>query len=284
MNNIFTIQRFGLVLSKDIQENLKRYLLQFFAMFGMMFIIFTWVSLSLYPKIRDRAYFEVADLDNRILTIACFMFFGFGILMASTLMEPMRNKTGRISFLSNPASNFEKFFSRWFIVTIGYIIAFFVSFWMADIIRVMICSIKYSEVGVRLVDFGLLIGKDGISHSNVIFNDIYVFNMGIGLYLFIQSLFVLGATFWEKLSFIKTFVAVVIISLLFFLLFRGTIYLFYSDFSSFYSVIDSLGLYDLSPEPKDIANMICSGFVVLFILNSVLAFFRFKESEIIKRL
>lgn len=286
MNNTFDIKRFGGLLSKDVQENGKRYMLQFLAMLGIMMIVFTWISLDFYYNFeRYPSYFKIENLDMDLLKSVLPMFLGFGVLMASTLMEQMGSKAKRISYLLIPASNFEKYISRWLVVTVGYVVAFFIALWLADAFRVAICLIKYPNLDVHLMDFSLLMPKVGEDRSgDFIFFDRYMFITYVGFYLFIQSLFVLGATFWEKLSFVKTFAAGFIIFALFLLCCNWAISLCYNSFNEFSKVLDSLETYDMFSNTFDLYCLFFSGFMVAAFINWILAFFRFRESEIIIRL
>ncbi|MDR2473683.1 MAG: hypothetical protein LBD53_09025, partial [Tannerella sp.] len=125
MNNTFNIKRFGLVFRKDLMENLKRYALLLLAILGIMTIILTTISLDYY----DHSY---NNLNNMLLQWLSYMFSTFGILFASTFMTPMNSKIKRIAYLVSPASNLEKYLSRWMIITVGYILAFFAALWVSD--------------------------------------------------------------------------------------------------------------------------------------------------------
>lgn len=283
MNNTFNIKRFGWVLGKDFQENGRRYLLQFLTMFGIMLVILTMVSWSNYNTFDyDPARFSADDLNQTLLNIVLFMFFAFGILIASTLMEPMRNKTGRIAYLTNPSSNFEKILSRWLIVTVVYIIAFFVALWLADVFRVGICAAKYAEFDVRFLDFNMLVDSGNSERNYYVVDDQPSFRLGLGFYIFIQSLFILGSTFWEKATFVKTFSASIVIFMLFLLICSWTIKIAYSDFENFTNVLNSFQVHKFGDDKAFL--LAACGFIFFALVNWTIAFFRFRESEIIKRL
>jgi hypothetical protein len=270
MNNTFNIKRFGLVMRKDFQENWKKYALQFLAMFGIIALV-----LCLQSNSRYRGGF-LEGIDSELLFLVSAMFLGFGVVFASTFTEPMRSKIKRGMYLMNPASILEKYLSRWIIVTIGYIIAFFVAFWFADLIRVAIYSVSYPEIDVHMLDFGKLITNNGLFESNS------EFAIAVGVFFFLQSICVLGSTFWEKASFVKTFAASVIIVLLFFLLADWTISIFYADYSQFSNVTDSI--FGSGKITDDEIYIIIAGiFMFSALVSWTIAFFRFRESEIIKR-
>ena len=235
MNNTFNIKRFGLVVSKDFQENWKRYTMLFLAMFGIITIMLYFNSDLFYRTIARGGSRYV---DYELLTLASFLFLVFGTVFASTLTDPMRSKIKRGAYLMNPSSNLEKYVSRWLIVTVGYIIAFFAALWLADLLRVAICSVRYPEIDVNLLDFGKLIETKG-DRGSYVFGSGNEFGFFVGLFFFLQSICVLGSTFWEKVSFVKTFATGTILVLLFLLLANWTISIFYTDFEQFTNVLDS---------------------------------------------
>lgn len=285
MNNIFDFKRFGLVLYKDMREHGKRYLLQFLMMCGVMSVILIWTSLDFLHDMKIiRSYYQTIEhLNIKLLGFSSLMFAGFGALMASSLMEPMNSKTKRISFLTSPSSNFEKYLSRWLIVTVGYTIAFFVALWISDALRVSICTVVYPGFDVQFIDLSRLFPAEGSDYSNYLFPEMILFRLILSIYLFVQSLFVLGAVFWEKASFIKTFATGVVISLLYLFLCNCAIQLFYETSNDFGNVINSFAAVVFLQE-KDCAAWLFLGVLILIaLLNWTLAFFRFRESEIIKR-
>ena len=288
MNNTFNIKRFGSLLRKDFLENGSRYLLQFLAMFGIMTIILTWASSYAYQHAYSyvldggETYYSLNGLNRELLTTAIIMFLIFGALMASTLMEPMNNKIKRVAYLINPSSDFEKILSRWLIVTFGYGISFFIALWFADAIRVAICSVSFPDIDIRFLDLSKMIAKPESKFYEYVFSAKYFFGACLGFYFLMQSLFILGSTFWERMSFIKTFSAGIIIVLLFLFLCNWAIQIGYDDNSNqFSNVMDSFG----SEKAEDQIFFIITGVFGLFtVANWVLAFLRFRESEIIKRL
>ena len=145
MNNTFDIKRFGNVFRKDLMENWKRYTLLYITMLGIMAIVFIWASLVYYKEYSEK-YSDNNYFNKDLLTYASLMFAGFGIVFASTLMNPMNSKTKRIAYLINPASNFEKFLTRWVIMTLAYTILFFTTLYIVDALRVGICSAVFPSM------------------------------------------------------------------------------------------------------------------------------------------
>lgn len=279
MNNTFNIKRFGLLLRKDFLENGKRYLLQFLTLFGIIAVFIFWISYQYYTNGINHNWSIMREMLTNVSVLFCI----FGTLCAATLTEPMRDKIRRIAYLANPASNFEKMLSRWLIVTIGYVIAFFAALWLADAVRVAAFSISYPEIDIPFLDFGFMYPAQGSDFSGFVFTTKHLFIACLGFYFFLQSLFVLGATFWAKGTFIKTFSTGVLVVLLFLLLCYWAILLSYDEAAQFPKVLDSFEM-DGHVSQEQVLPFITCVFGLFALINWTLAFFRFRESEIIKRL
>lgn len=283
MNNTFDIKRFGLVMRKDFQENWKRHSLQFLAMLGIIAAVLCFQYESEIHTTCSSEFCQVNSYANASLLIAgSILFLALGIVFASTLMEPMRNKTKKISFLIVPASDLEKYLSRWVIVVVGYTIAFFLALWLADLFRVAIFSIRYPNIDVEMLNFRELINTNYYRTGDVggyAFFSTHFFYMCLSFFFLLQSICVLGSTFWEKASFVKTFAASLVIVFSFLLVSRWTILLFFQDFNQFSRLSNSK--LDFS---ESLGFLILTGVFVFFALvNWTIAYFRFRESEIIKR-
>jgi hypothetical protein len=196
----------------------------------------------------------------------------------------MNSKLKRLSFLVSPSSNFEKFFSRWMIVTIGYILAFFAAMWIADALRVAVITARFPDMEIKFLDVTKLVYPGDDYNTGDYMMPKFVFVILVFIYFFFQSLFLLGATFWEKASFIKTFTAISVIVFVYTILCRWTILISYEEgLNGFGRVLDSL--LNKYNDTKNLPLLFINTVLSVFILaNWVLAFFRFRESEIIKRL
>jgi len=291
MNNTFNIRRFGLIVRKDCIENWKRYALMFLMMTGCLAIVLIFISISGYHDgvrlINDGEDITAISFNKSLLSAVSIMFPIFGVLFASLLMNPMNDKVNRIAYLTIPASNLEKFLTRWITMTIGYIIAFFVALWIVELVRVGICSVKYPNIDVTFLDLSKLIysGQGGNVHN--LFDNKQYFVFALSIYFLCQSLMILGSTFWEKATFIKTFAAIIIIGLAYWLICYLAIDLFYNDFNQFGHVSHSLADEFINEETikDDDPPMYIAATLFFFTLaNWTLAYLRFRESEIIKRL
>lgn len=296
MNTIFDLKRFGQVLSKDVQENWKKYLMLFLLMTGILALVFYIQADAVYSNIhKNEAVIEFnpedgnhyrynlfQNINSGFLITVSILFLIFGVLFASTFMAPMRNKVERTAYLMHPASMLEKFITRGLIVSLGFYIAFFIGLFIVDVLHVAIFSAIYPDIGsIRMLDFSYLVQySEDESARYFLFYSFSTFVGVFSFFLLLQSIFVLGASIWPKLPMVYTFVASLLIVLLFVLLCRWMILLFYSDSGQFSNVMNTL-FRDID-EAKG-KWLLSGGFLFFSLVNWVIAYFRFKESELINR-
>ena len=282
MNNTFNIKRFGLAFRKDLIENWKRYLLMFLTLLGILAIVTTYITWYYHKEPRINYNFHY-PINKSLLIYLSFIFISAGIWFASTFTNPMNSKLKRISYLVSPASNLEKYLIRWIITTVGFIVAFFVALWIADALRVAICSIKFPEADIKFLDISKLVGpeNEAVYREYVVPKSVFI--IFLSLYFLFQSIFILGSTFWEKASFIKTFTVMAAIITAYIFICRWTILLFYGDLQGYFNVLSS---YERLNTMSEVQSMyyVSFFFAVITIVCWILAFFRIKESEIINRL
>lgn len=207
---------------KEMVENWRSNVLRMVLMYGVMAVVLVWNGYFQY-RYHDSAYFirhTNANADPAwgfILMAFLWFLFVFGCLSASLVMEKMKNKTSRLSTLMTPSTPFEKFFSRWLVSTIVFLVVFLIAFKLADYTRVMVYSLIYPEVKevILPVNLGDLVGS---GKRWFLFNETYQLILVLSIYCFVQSLFVLGSSVWPKNSFLKTFVSVTIIVLIYVLM------------------------------------------------------------------
>jgi len=281
MNNTFNIKRFGFVFRKDMIENLKRYLLLFLTLLGIMAIAVTFNTLTFYSNSYNAD--NHLSANKSLLTMLSFMFLAAGVWFASTFSTPMNSKLKRISFLTFPASNLEKFLTRWIVITIGFIIAFFTAMWIADALRVAICSSVYAEIDIKFLDLSKLVypGEKDFSLTGYLM-PLSALILVLCFYFMLQSIFLLGSTFWEKASFIKTFTACTVICTAIFYICRLSIILFYGNFELFENVVRSFEWIEAMTAEQVCLNL-ASIMAVFAVTFWVVSYFRLKESEIINR-
>ncbi|MEY8721833.1 hypothetical protein AALN73_11785 [Bacteroides stercorirosoris] len=275
-DTFFSAPRFVSLCRKEMVESWKANLLRFVMMYGIMAIAFVW-----------NGYFQYnhpEGLINRGITqdpIWTFELGAFvwalvimGLLSASFIMERMKSKTNRIAMLMTPATMFEKFFSRWLVFTFGFLIVFLIAFKLADWTRVAVYMVSYPELKDIIASTPLshLVGK---GQFWTVFDDCNYFMLGVSAYFFAQSLFVLGSSIWPKNSFVKTFSAIVVVAII------------YIAIGSVLAKIlfEARGVRGVNQDISDEAMTLWTTIIFfgMAIFNWVVAYFRFKESEIINR-
>lgn len=273
-NTFFSMPRFVNLCRKEMVESWKANILRFVMMYGIMAVAFVWNGYFQYGSyvIRD----GVVEDPIWIFTLGAFMWalVIMGLLSASFMMERMKSKTNRIAVLMTPATMFEKFFSRWLIFTFGFLVMFLIAFKLADWTRVTVYLISYPHLKDMIASAPLshLVGK---GQFWTLFDDCNYFMLGVSAYFFAQSLFVLGSAIWPKRSFVKTCSAIVVVAII------------YIAIGSLLAKIlyESRGARGIHQSVSDEAIILGTtiAFFGMAVFNWAVAYFRFKESEIINR-
>ncbi|NDW18289.1 hypothetical protein D0T53_06980 [Dysgonomonas sp. 216] len=264
---------------------MKKYLLYMLAIYGVLTLIFIWNSTTVYHieyKSATELQFYAAQLNIDLIRYAIILFFVFGFIAAAQAMNPINNKVKRISYLMLPASSFEKYLSRWVTFTLGFIIIFSAIFLLSDATRVLFCSVRYPDINIPFIKFSNLISSE-FGYSNEIptlFTNWYHVFIIICSYFYFQSLFILGTTFWPKNSLVKTFAAGTAIFIAYCLICYFVTSALFSGEEGTKEFSSAMNACTGNMMPKNLSLI----FLCIFSLfNWVLAYFRFKESEIIKR-
>lgn len=259
---------------KNVIESWKTNLLRIGLMYGIMTVIFVWAGYFNYDYMLPGP--DVYDPTvNTALNV--FAWFGLicGCISASFTMENLKSKTGRLSALMIPATPFEKYFSRWFVSTVVFIVVFIIAFLLADYTRVLIYSIAYPEQNVVVAKLSYIFSNH--KDYGIEWNSGTKIRVSILFYFFMQSCFVLGSSIWPKNALIKTFVAGFFMLLLYGFAVAGIAYLFFEE-TSFSSRSLPVG-YESA-----LGTLVYIVTIFFILLNWTLAYFRFKETEIINRL
>ena len=266
----FSLQRFLLVCRKEVTEQWKTLLLRFIMTYGILAVVLTWYGLVMYnindlitDTQGDHTIINIQRVQHGMIQIFIFGFGFLSCISASCIMEPMKTKAGRISFLMYPASMFEKYLSRWLIYTIGFSVAFLIAYWLADCTKVLVCSLTNPDLRPIVRTLSVADWKSfDMSGMEWLKN--------VSILCFLQSLFVLGSSIWPKHALVKTMATLVIFGIANMLLTMGVVY---------NTSLDGPIRHNL-PDSDWISIIICSA-IALFCWT--IAYFRFKESEIINR-
>ena len=270
-DTFFSFPRFANYFKKVLVEDRKRLLQRIITVFGLLVVFSAIISDSCYKHYMEALKIGIVrnEIDPAIDGLMPLFVFGLFIgcaLSASFIMEPMSSKTGRIYALMLPATSFEKYFVRWFIYTIGYLVVYYLLFLLVDVMRVCVFSVVYPEIDI-------------ITFINpyaeiVALRDEVPLGFVVSLYLLLQSIFVLGSSLWPKYAFLKTFTAYTILGMAFSAFFAGLMNLFDRPGNSYIMPVLS----------EDTLFLIATcGVMMVTLFFWWLAYKRFKEMEVVNR-
>jgi hypothetical protein len=150
----FDLQRFGRVLRFDFVQNRQQLLWCVLGML-MVYLFFFWFAHNIGMRVDIVTDWELY-IKNICEGVGIFSVIGlyiYMLLMASTLYWREQKKAKRTAWLMLPATNMEKFLSRWvylFVVSLGGLLMFFVAdaihmawLWMTD--KPIIAATTYSQ-------------------------------------------------------------------------------------------------------------------------------------------
>ena len=270
-DTFFSFPRFANYFRKVLVEDRKRLLQRIITVFGLLVVFGAIISDSCYQHYMEALKIGIVrnEIDPAIDGLMPLFVFGLFIgcaLSASFIMEPMSSKTARIYALMLPATSFEKYFVRWFIYTIGYLVVYYFLFLLVDVMRVCVFSVVYPEIDI-------------ITFLNpyaeiVALRDDVPLGFIVSLYLLLQSIFVLGSSLWPKYAFLKTFTAYTILGMAFSAFFAGLMNLFNRPGNSYVMPVLS----------EDTLFLIATcGVMMVTLFFWWLAYKRFKEMEVVNR-
>ncbi len=264
-DTFFSLPRFVHLCRKEMAEDWKKHALRIVLMYGMMTFAFLWSGFSeangdlyTYLNSQDPSWKFVAT-GGIILCVV------FGCISASFMMGQMKSKTGRTSVLMTPVTPFEYYFSRWIVYVFAYLLVFLIVFKLADYTRVSVISlIAPEDMVVESFRFSYMKGN----HSS--FFSYREFIVAIAGYFFAQSWFVLGSSIWPKNAFLKTFSA-------------GAVFVFTILLTARIIRVSASSGPSYFSGHNMIEYVLVGGMSVFVVFNWILAYYRFKESEIINR-
>ena len=271
----FSGNRFGYLFKKELMEDMKKNLMRCIVLFGIFLVLFLFVGFNSY----NVNPYHVATYDKLWDPMAVFFIFGIFIgacLSATYITEKMKNKTGKISVMMLPATSFEKFSVRWLTYCIGFLLVYFLAFELADCIRVLVLSNYFPKETINSFPVWRVITTGEFrTDVNVSSKQRQIVSIVIAVFWAMQSFFVLGSTLWQKNSFLKTAVAL-------FALCAGI------GLVAYWSTMLFIPNDFYMAEPESISEetgllMVSIFFYAIALFNTVLAYFRYKEMEVINR-
>lgn len=269
----FSFPRFGKVLKKYISENWRQLAMGAGLVFGAMIICECLIGFTgaEYYKADLLDRFQTGEriidpLWHQVETIFFFMLFILGSVCASMMFSGLGTKEKRIYSIMFPADQLEKYAVRFVIYVLIFPVLYLVAFYVGELVRMglLTCMAESTDcLFVMPMDHIFILPKGELDTSNII---------SVLIFFAVQSAFALGSILFPKGSFVKTFVLGAVILVLFFLVVTGTSMVFTPE--------------NNRPTPlnqEQFEIMIMSIFSAIILFNYIMAYYRFKEMEVINR-
>ena len=215
----FDMSRFGRVLKLDFFEGRKAMMWGALCMV-LLYLFFFWfahnigVHSSRYDFVNDSAQAlqlrmnAICEGVGVFSAIALFIFF---LITASTLYRGEQKKQQRIAWLMLPATNLEKFLSRWIYLLVFSVVGGLLTFFVADLIHMAYLTMTDYPVQSAADDFFKIFPHTRTFPSGEYTGDspLSVTSQYIAL-IVIHAFFLLGGVFFRKFHFIATSAVLVI--------------------------------------------------------------------------
>ncbi|MET6999946.1 hypothetical protein [Chitinophaga defluvii] len=194
-NNVFNLNRFGLYIRKHLVDNYRLYGMSMVVLFVLVLVVMvtTYFTRGTINKITD------------ILPMYCIGILFSGMIFTSASFSEFANKPKGVNYLMLPASHFEKFLTVFLFTTIGFLVIYHIVFYG---VYLWMDAIAFSRTQKHMLND--LASDRGITKT-LAFYSCFV-------WFLLHSIFLLGATCFEKSSFLKTIFLLVIVLFLLYLI------------------------------------------------------------------
>ena len=200
----FDMTRFGRVLKLDFTEGLKPMMWGTLCML-LLYLFFFWFAWNIGFHSFEPKNLIVNPVCESVAAFSGIAMYIFFLVTACTLYRGEQKKQQRIAWLMLPASNLEKFTSRWIYMLVFSIVGGLLPFFVADLIHMgylWVTGFPVKDATSYFFKFLPHVREPYEPLSDV-----------IGLYfcyVAIHSFFLLGGVFFKKFHFIVTSVVFVI--------------------------------------------------------------------------
>ena len=199
MKTIFDTNRFMNLLKYEIFTESKGFARGAIGLtIGLAFFFMT----KLYFK---RGLLQEIPIYSILADVALFVGFVLMMVAGCSIFKNLLSKQNRITFLSLPASNLEKYISRFIWVNVGYAIMFVIAVIFADLILALFSLMLGLGVhgSVTVTLFAELFESKTVLYSRIL-NPGYFIVMVCTIMLFMQSSWTLLGTFFRKNAWLWT--------------------------------------------------------------------------------
>ncbi len=198
----FSWSRMWALSCRDIVENRRNLLMTLGVMFGLLLLV-----ALLITKIQADTAFSSAE-GRSVVVWVTFLYLSMLVVqvLGSLTFSNLSLKVKRINALMLPAAQSEKFMSRILIYIVGGNMALIVSLLLADALSALVFGMAPGFIFMPIGEMLSCVRNVELLLATIL---VMVFVM-----LFIQSVYMLGSALWPRLSFLKTFMALLAIQIL----------------------------------------------------------------------
>jgi hypothetical protein len=293
MSEFFEAGRWWLLVRKHWFENRKKYTLSIITIGGLMaawYIFYLLVNANDYflPEIQAGIYFTGL--------------FICGCLYASVIFSDLASKAKGISFITLPASQFEKFATGFFYIAIALPLVYTSFFYVFNTAALKISNtVRYNDWVLQkklqpqstaeykaapLVNIWVWQQDKDSDMSDEEYADQNIYLYVWLAFFTVQAFFALGSVYYGRFSFVKTFITILALQLFFYIFFLIISQVFQLDMFSTY-VEGKLDDYGLNESRTNYSLPLWVGHVDFFLLKFLfapafwaIAYVRLKEKEI----
>lgn len=265
--NLFSFSRLLLIGKRDVIENWRHLLLSLGGLLGALSLIGILCAVSYSSHIASSSG-DIMDVEIGWFAVALSI---VGIILASSSFKSLSAPVTALPSLMLPASQFEKFLYRWLIAVPLFMIVASLTAYLADWVRVLFTSWVYG-VDMSPVDWISEITVKHFSGRTAAFPWVMLL-----YYLMVQSFFLLGSVVWSRARFIKTFVCLIAIFIIY-----GRVGMWV------YKLMTPDGVYGIVPpqwfnNDEIVFAVAMTILAVITLFNYALCYMRYREAEIINR-
>lgn len=272
----FDIKRFSALLKTELRENPKQYIgAPLIALSIILGIVIWTLATAAFDSNNPFRLSNIPFLISLLGWIGCGI--GVCIISASMMFANMKTRAQRISTLMLPASTLEKFLVRWILYVPLSIVIFYGGLFAIDGVQYVISCLVYPNA----------------IHYFASWDDIFYSMPFMLIMLSYQSFFCLGSSIWPKNGALHTILWIMGLNLVSSLVISLLIALIghswqIAEFLNFYvpkHIVDSAIVNYINglDGQKLISAFTITLTIVICSINYILAYFRFKENEIIDR-
>lgn len=276
-NQTFSLQRMGNYLNLYVAtwwKTLASLMGGLMVAYLFMSLFLTTVSGSMYSPERYYRQFSGVDPFWEIeMVMAVLMGFVFAVMTGGMLFISMRDPKNRLAALTLPASVTEKFCTVFLIYIIGGAVVYLVSAFLADLVHYAAASALFeTPERIHMLPWYnpfLLAHRAGLD-----MNAVTVFVTTI---LVTQSFFALGSIVWYRNSIIKT--AVFLYGLQCACVVLPIIMIYIMKARHFMPDGQRMAQLDFEPTTSGICLFVAAVGAVICVVNYLLTYLRFRESD-----